>query len=74
MESVNIRICNECNQIEGVVKFQGKYRKVCTKCNSKMSNERIKMKNPAYFKLKMKECYVYHGKVGRPKKCEELVL
>ncbi len=69
-----IRICKECNKMEGDVKFQGPYRKVCTRCNSKMSNERTKMKDPSYFRDKMKESYVYHGKRGRPKKCQELIL
>jgi len=70
-----IRTCKECNlSINDGIKFQGPYRKVCTRCNSKMSNERTKMKDPSYFREKMKQCYVYHGKRGRPKKCQELNL
>lgn len=67
VEMSNLRVCKNCHLSEPNCIFQ-KYRKICTKCNSKISNEKIKVENPSYFREKMKQCYVYHGKVGRPKK------
>lgn len=64
---INIKKCYNCNEPDGVVKFQ-KYKKICTKCNSKLSNQKVKTNDPSYFKNVMKSRYVYHGQVGRPKK------
>ena len=64
----NLRVCKNCGLYEGDCKFQGKYRKVCTKCNSKISNEKTKMEKPSYFRDKMKERYIPSGQVGRPRK------
>lgn len=65
--NINIKICVNCGKPEGEVKFQV-YRKICTKCNSKKCNEKIKMEKPSYFREKMKAYYTPHGVIGRPKK------
>ena len=65
---INCKVCGLSNE---VTKFQVS-RKTCIKCNSKICNEKILMKDPSYFNNKVKQRYIPHGKVGRPKLIIEL--
>jgi len=65
---MSIKTCIICEKSDGEVNF-AKYRKKCNKCNSKICNQKILERNPAYFREKMKEHYKPSvRKIGRPKK------
>jgi len=53
---MTMKTCIICEKSESEVKF-AKYRKRCNKCNSKICNQKILERDPAYFRTKMKEHY-----------------
>jgi hypothetical protein len=65
-QKVKIINCKVCGLNNIQTRFQPK-RRTCIKCNSKRCNEKILMKDPSYFNNKVKQRYIPHGKVGRPK-------
>ena len=72
-KQIKIRTCKICSLNESQTGFQ-LTRKTCIKCNSKICNEKIKMKDPSYFNNKVKSRYIKHGKVGRPPKKMEIII